>query len=109
MEKRKTASRVQYGVASKLKTIDFLLNKKIQLKEQVSAAKLKGKVCFSQVRDAQFEAELERNGYEVVNSITKSTDYLVVPSLDVLSSKIDKAKKYGIEILSLEQAKIKLK
>lgn len=104
----KTASRVQYGVASKLKTIDFLLNK-IQLKEQVSAAKLKGKVCFSQVRDAQFEAELERNGYEVVNSITKSTDYLVVPSLDVLSSKIDKAKKYGIEILSLEQAKIKLK
>ena len=104
----KTASRVQYGVSSKIKTIEFLLNK-IQLKEQVSSSKLKGKVCFSQVRDAQFESELERNGYEVVNSITKSTDYLIVPSLEVLSSKIDKAKKYGIEILSLEQAKIKLK
>ena len=104
----KTASRVQYGVVNKLSTIYFLLNE-IQLKEKVAPGKLKGKVCFSQVRDPQFESELINNGYEVVNSITKTTDYLIVPSLDVMSSKITKAQKYGITIFNLEQAKLNLK
>ena len=104
----KTASRVQHGLLSKLKTIYFLLDE-IQLKEKVAPGKLKGKVCFSQVRDPQFETELTNNGYEVVNSITKTTDYLVVPSLDVISSKITKAKKYGIVVMSLNEAKLKLK
>ena len=104
----KTASRVQHGILSKLKTIYFLLDE-IQLKEKVAPGKLKGKVCFSQVRDPQFESELTNNGYEVVNSITKTTDYLVVPSLDVISSKITKAKKYGITVMSLNEAKLKLK
>lgn len=102
----KTASRVQHGVLNKLKTIYFLLDQ-VQLKEKVAPGKLKGKVCFSQVRDPKLESDLINNGYEVVNSITKTTDYLIVPSLDVLSSKITKAQKYGIEILSLEQARIK--
>ena len=104
----KTASRVQYGVVNKLSTIYFLLNE-IELKEKVAPGKLKGKVCFSQVRDPQFESELINNGYEVVDSITKTTDYLIVPSLDVISSKITKAQKYGITIFNLEQAKLNLK
>ena len=104
----KTATRVQHGVISKLKTIYFLLDE-IQLKEKVAPGKLKGKVCFSQVRDPKFESELISKGYEVVDSLTKTTDYLVVPSLDVTSSKITKAKKYGIVIYNLEQAKLNLK
>ena len=60
------------------------------------------------MRDHKFESELINKGYEVTDSLTKSTDYLIVPSLDVISSKITKAKKYGIQILSLEQAKYKL-
>jgi NAD-dependent DNA ligase len=103
----KTASRVQHGLLSKLKTIYFLLDE-IQLKEKVAPGKLKGKVCFSQIRDPQFESQLINNGYEVVNSITKTTDYLIVPSLDVISSKITKAKKYGIKVLSLNEAKLNL-
>ena len=103
----KTASRVQHGLLSKLKTIYFLLDE-IQLKEKVAPGKLKGKVCFSQIRDPQFESQLINNGYEVVNSITKTTDYLIVPSLDVISSKITKAKKYGIKVLSLNDAKLNL-
>ena len=104
----KTATRVQHGVINKLSTIYFLLDQ-LQLKEKVAPGKLKGKVCFSQVRDPKFESELINNGYEVVNSITKTTNYLIVPSLDVISSKITKAKNYGIEIMSLEQAKLNLK
>lgn len=99
----KTASRVQRGVISKLRTIDFLLNT-LTLKEKVEPGKLKGKICFSQIRDAKFESELMNKGYEVSDSLTKTTNYLVVPTLDVTSSKIEKAKKYGIEILTLEQA-----
>ena len=104
----KTASRVQYGVVNKLSTIYFLLDQ-IQLKEKVAPGKLKGKVCFSQVRDPKFESELIANGYEVVDSLTKSTDFLIVPSLDVISSKITKAKKYGIPVMSLNEAKLNLK
>lgn len=99
----KTATRVQRGVISKLRTIDFLLNT-LTLKEKVEPGKMKGKICFSQIRDAKFESDLTNKGYEVSDSLTKMTDYLVVPSLDVTSSKIEKAKKYGIEILTLEQA-----
>lgn len=104
----KTANRVQHGVLSKLSTIYYLLDK-LQLKEKVAPGKLKGKVCFSQVRDPKFESELINSGYEVVDSLTKMTDYLVVPSLEVTSSKITKANKYGIPVMSLEEAKLKLK
>ena len=104
----KTASRVQYGVVNKLSTIYFLLDQ-VQLKEKVAPGKLKGKVCFSQIRDPKFESELIANGYEVVDSLTKTTNYLIVPNLDVTSSKITKAKKYGADIMSLEQAKLNLK
>ena len=104
----KTANRVQHGILSKLPTIYYLLDV-IQLKEKVAPGKLKGKVCFSQIRDPKFESVLIQNGYEVVDSLTKSTDYLVVPNPEVTSSKITKAKKYGIQIYSLEEAKLKLK
>lgn len=103
----KTATRVQKGINKNLKTIDFLL-KTLTLKEKVAPGKLKGIVCFSQVRDASFESKLTGKGYKVTDSLTKSVDYLVVPSLDVVSSKIEKAKKWGIEILTLEQAIKKL-
>ena len=98
----KTACRVQRGLNSKMKTIKYLLNI-INLKEKVQPGKLKGKVCFSQVRDPEVESKLINAGYEVVDSLTKTTNYLVVPSLDVRSWKIDKAKKYGVEILSIKQ------
>lgn len=103
----KTAMRVQRGINSKIKTIQFLLNV-LTLREKVAPGKLKGKICFSQVRDPKLESELINKGYEVSDSLTKSTDFLIVPSLDVISSKITKAKKYGVEILTLEQAYNKL-
>lgn len=103
----KTATRVQKGINSKIKTIYFLLDT-LTLKEKVAPGKMKGKVCFSQVRDAKFESDLIKRGYEVVDSLTKNVDYLVVPNLDVVSSKITKARKYGITILSLKDAQTKL-
>lgn len=99
----KTATRVQKGINSKLKTIYFLLDT-LTLREKVQPGKLKGKVCFSQIRDPKFESELINKGYDVSDSLTKATNYLIVPSLNVTSTKIEKAKKYGITIYTLEQA-----
>jgi DNA ligase (NAD+) len=103
----KTATRVEKGINSKIKTIRFLLNT-LTLREKVDRSKLKGKVCFSQVRDAEFESKLMSNGYEVTDSLTKTVDILIVPNLNMTSSKITKAKKYGITILDIETARNKL-
>lgn len=99
----KTSTRVQKGINSKLKTINFLLDT-LTLREKVQPGKLKGKVCFSQIRDPKFESELINKGYDVSDSLTKATNYLIIPSLNVTSTKIEKAKKYGITIYTLEQA-----
>lgn len=103
----KTATRVEKGINSKIKTIRFLLNT-LTLREKVDRSKLKGRVCFSQVRDAEFESKLMSNGYEVTDSLTKTVDILIVPNLNMTSSKITKAKKYGITILDIETARNKL-
>ena len=103
----KTANRVEKGINSKIKTIRFLLNT-LTLKEKVDRSKLKGKVCFSQIRDPEFESKLLKNGYDVTDSLTKNVDILIVPNLNMTSSKITKAKKYGITIMDIENARNKL-
>jgi NAD-dependent DNA ligase len=61
------------------------------------------KVVFTGFRSKELEELVKKSGGEVVNSITKKTDYLVVKSKDdneKKSSKILKAEKLGIEIVS---------
>jgi NAD-dependent DNA ligase len=103
----KTANRVEKGINNKIKTIRFLLDT-LTLKEKVDRIKLKGKVCFSQIRDPEFESKLLKNGYDVTDSLTKNVDILIVPNLNMTSSKITKAKKYGITIMDIENARYKL-
>lgn len=99
----KTATKVQNGINSKLKVIYFLLDT-LTLKHKSTVNSTKGKICFTKVRDANFENSLVTKGYEVSDSLTKETKILIVPSLDVNSSKVDKAKKYGIAIMTLDDA-----
>ena len=99
----KTATKVQTGINSKLKVIYFLLDT-LTLKHKSTVNSTKGKICFTKVRDANFENNLVSKGYEVSDSLTKETKILIVPSLDVSSSKVDKAKKYGITIMTLDDA-----
>ena len=103
----KTATRVERGINSKIKTIRFLLDT-LTLREKVDRSKLKGRVCFSQVRDPEFESKLINSGYDVTDSLTKTVDILIVPNLNMTSSKITKAKKYGINIIDIESARNKL-
>ena len=103
----KTATRVERGINSKIKTIRFLLDT-LTLREKVDRSKLKGRVCFSQVRDPEFESKLINSGYDVTDSLTKTVDILIVPNLNMTSSKITKAKKYGINIIDIASARNKL-
>lgn len=98
----KTCLKIQRGIISKLKLIYFLLDT-LNVKDY-KAKPTKGQICFSKVRDYAFENRLIEEGYEVSESLNKNTKLLIVPSLDASSSKIEKAKKYGIEIMTLDEA-----
>lgn len=99
----KTAVKIQKGINSKIKTIEFLLNR-LNIKDNINVTNIKGKVCFTKVRDEDFENRLISKGYEVSDSLTKETTHLIVPSLSVSSNKVDKAHKYGIPVLTLDEA-----
>lgn len=61
-------------------------------------------VCFSKIRDKKFEEYLEENMVKVCDSLNKSVEVLVVPDKTETSSKIEKAKKQGIQVVTLEEA-----
>lgn len=58
------------------------------------------KVCFSGIRDEQLELAIGRFGGFVVNSVNKETDILIVKDATTKSTKADKARKYGVEVIS---------
>lgn len=59
-------------------------------------------VCFTKIRDNHIEKEITNKGGKVVDNITKDTTYLIVPDELTSSSKVTKANKYAIKILSLD-------
>lgn len=61
-------------------------------------------VCFSKVRDKKFQEFLENNLVKVSDSVNKSVEVLIVPDINESSSKIDKAKKQGAKVVTLEEA-----
>ena len=97
----KTCTKIQRGINEKLNTIEFLLNK-LNVKKYNRSSK--GKICFSKIRDKDLEKSLVEKGYEITNSITKDTKYLIVPSLDAVSSKTVDALKKDVEIITLDEA-----
>ena len=67
---------------------------------------LKGKsYCFSGVRDKSLEEVIVSKGGIVSDGLTKTVTYLVVFDINGSSSKIEKAKKYGINIVSIDNLK----
>ena len=74
-----------------------------------------GKVIrFSGVRDDELEARLCASGHDCSSSssVTKATDYLIVPFKDYTSTKVEKARKYNesnpnhkIKIVTLDEFK----
>lgn len=63
------------------------------------------RVCFSGVRDSALETEIVKGGGAITSNVSGNTTHLVVKDQDGISSKITKARKLGVPILSLESFK----
>lgn len=60
------------------------------------------KIRFTGVRDADLVATVQSMGHDIgEGSVTKDTSILVVPNINFSSGKVDRAKKYGIMILDV--------
>lgn len=69
--------------------------------------KFKGqKICFTGFRDIAIEKKIVSNGGEVVPGVSKQTTLLVVKDLMSNSSKVSKARDFGIKIVQREEFKI---
>lgn len=96
--KSKTARRILAG----------FLPMKDEIRELMGYVKLnkaksyKSTICFTKVRDHDFEAYLNTIGVGVTEALSKNTDLLVAGSMD--SSKVTKATKWGIPIVTLDAA-----
>ena len=75
---------------------------KIQKEKHVTIGSLlqNKKIVFSGFRDKELEEFIEKQGGQVVGTISKNTSFLVVKDLDESSSKIAKAEDLNIKILS---------
>ena len=62
------------------------------------------KICLSGTRDRNVINHLISKGYDVVDNFTRDVIYLVIPDKSFTSSKISKAEKLGIKILTIEEA-----
>lgn len=77
-------------------------------KEGSNEGPLKDKTfCMTGFRDKDLKAAIEEKGGEVVDSLSKTTSVLIVKDLSSTSSKMEKAKKNGTEILDIESFKNK--
>lgn len=63
----------------------------------------KVKVALSGTRDKDLIDSLESQGFEVKDNLTKDCEILVIPESTFTSSKVEKAKKMGIKIMTMSQ------
>ena len=60
-------------------------------------------ICFTGFRSAELKETIEKQGGQVVDSLTKNVTTLVTKEKDSTSSKVVKAKQWGIEVMSREE------
>ena len=97
----KTVSTIITGLWKNNSLIKFLLT---QIQIEKNNKTYDKKVCFSKVRDKEFEEFLDKNNVMVLDSLKNDCDLLIVPDLEETSSKIEKAKKKGILVVTIDEA-----
>jgi hypothetical protein len=76
------------------------------IQEKVVGGKFYGYVvCFTGVRDSEMEQLIRNNGGEISSSVTKKTNLLVTKESNSTSTKAQKARESGVEVISYEEAK----
>ena len=99
--KDKTAKKLVNGINDNIETIRFLMK---ELNVVDNKVKSDFTVVFTKVeRTPERKQFIMDRGGELSESLTKDTDLLVIPTEGVTSSKIEKAKKYGIPIVTIDK------
>lgn len=105
--KEESAKKIMLGIKRNISTIDYLCSE-LTIKPykdfRPEANENSIFVCFSKIRDKEFESYLTSKGVVVADSYSKKVDMLICKDPSDESSKIKKAKKDGKEVVSLEQA-----
>jgi DNA ligase (NAD+) len=92
------------GMRQREALITKLLDAGVTIKE-ISVGALTGKsFCFTGVRDKDLMLRIEDNGGTMKGSVGKTLNYLVCKDPNGSSGKLKKARGYGVELLSLEDA-----
>ena len=100
--KEKTAIKIVDGIRENLSLIHTLEDELVLIPFVNKHGRFS--VCFTKVRNDTIEKYIVDNGGEVTDTVTKKTDLLVVPMIGVKSSKVSKAEKYGIPIISIDES-----
>ena len=77
------------------------INMEYKISENIyNSLEKKGKILFSGFRSKELEEELKKRGYEIVISLRKDIDYLIIPEEQIKeTTKVKKAKELGVRIL----------
>ena len=101
--KEKTAKKIIEGLKENEETIEFL-EQELELEQDISTKNSKFRVVFTKVRNEKLEEFIAGHGGVVDNTVKKDTDLLIVPVYGVESAKVNKAKKYNIPIIGIDEA-----
>lgn len=99
----KTASKIIFGLRD---AEDMILD----LENELTLIPFKSnkesfKVCFTKIRDENMEEYIKSIGGQIVDSVTKDTNLVIIPMKGVESSKVNKAYKYGIPVIPIAEVK----
>jgi DNA ligase (NAD+) len=99
--KEKTAEKIISGLLQNMNLINYL---ETVLTITHDNRKYNGVVCFTNVRDKEFEKFLDSKNIEVANSYKKSVNMVICDNDRTESDKIKKATKDGKDILTINEA-----
>lgn len=98
----KKAKHILSGLWENLDLIEFLLDQLDVLSDETFVPKFS--TCFTKVRDLELEDMIATQQGVVTDNVTKQTDFLIVPTIDVVSESTKKADKYGIPKIPIDDA-----
>ena len=95
-----TAMKLVEGIKENKSIIKFLLNELTVLHEDKNECKFIA--AFTKVRSDVIEREIVKRGGVVGDNVTKNTTFLITKDENTTSTSVDKAKKYGIPIVPID-------
>lgn len=102
--KEVTANKIIQGLRENAKLLEFL-EQEMNILPEVREDSAKFKCVFTKIRDKELEDWIKTKGGVVQDSVTKETNFIIVPDMNVTSSKVEKAKKQGLPIVEIGNLK----